>query len=193
MHEDAIVNAANDKLERGGGVCGSIFRAAGPYLDAACAALNGCATGDAVLTESFNIQHVKAIVHAVGPRVVGSLNDRHRRDLASCYARSLDVAVQHGLNSIVGLFSLKIYCFDYRHFRASPRHYLDFPTRKPLVLHWMRSSCGCIATTMLRRFLWLVTLYTYLVALANCVLHVSGRGPRHLQKSPARLLSRLCR
>ncbi|KAH7699116.1 O-acetyl-ADP-ribose deacetylase MACROD2, partial [Aphelenchoides avenae] len=100
LHEDAIVNAANDKLERGGGVCGSIFRAAGPYLDAACAALNGCATGDAVLTESFNIQHVKAIVHAVGPRVVGSLNDRHRRDLASCYARSLDVAVQHGLNSI---------------------------------------------------------------------------------------------
>ncbi|KAH7702260.1 Appr-1-p processing, partial [Aphelenchoides avenae] len=97
---DAIVNAANPQLQRGGGVCGSIFRAAGRQLDDACAAFNGCATGDAVLTEAFNIRHVKAIVHAVGPRVVGSPTDQDRRDLASCYTRSLDVAVQHGLTSI---------------------------------------------------------------------------------------------
>jgi O-acetyl-ADP-ribose deacetylase (regulator of RNase III) len=101
LHVDAIVNAANSGLQRGAGVCGSIFQAAGHRLDAACAALGGCATGEAVLTEPFAIRHIKAIVHAVGPQVTGSLTDVHRQQLAGCYERSLDVASQHGLTSIV--------------------------------------------------------------------------------------------
>jgi hypothetical protein len=98
---DAIVNAANNELRRGDGVCGSIFRAAGQRLDTTCETLNGCATGHAVLTESFNMRNVKAIVHAVGPNVNGPLNDLHGHQLASCYSRSLDVASKHGLTSIV--------------------------------------------------------------------------------------------
>lgn len=70
-------------------------------MDVACAALNGCATGDAVLTEPFGIRHAKAIVHAVGPRVIGSLTDVHRQELESSYMRSLDVVAQHGLTSVV--------------------------------------------------------------------------------------------
>jgi O-acetyl-ADP-ribose deacetylase (regulator of RNase III) len=54
-----------------------------------------------VLTEPFGIRHVKAIVHAVGPRVSGPLTDVHRQRLASSYMRSLDALVQHGLTSIV--------------------------------------------------------------------------------------------
>ncbi|KAH7693987.1 Appr-1-p processing enzyme family protein, partial [Aphelenchoides avenae] len=100
LHVDAIVNAANAQLVRGGGVCGSIFKAAGQNLDVACAALKGCGTGDAVLTSPYDIRHVKAIVHAVGPRVIGTLTDVHRDQLSSTYARSLDVVAQHGLTSI---------------------------------------------------------------------------------------------
>ena len=52
---DAVVNAANRELARGSGVCGAIFRGAGPALDDACAAVGGCATGDAVATSGFDL------------------------------------------------------------------------------------------------------------------------------------------
>ena len=66
LEVDAIVNAANNALARGGGVCGAIFAAAGRELDAACAAIGHCATGDAVVTDGFDLP-ARWIVHTVGP------------------------------------------------------------------------------------------------------------------------------
>jgi O-acetyl-ADP-ribose deacetylase (regulator of RNase III) len=95
---DAIVNAANSSLARGGGVCGAIFAAAGPELDAACAAIGGCATGDAVITPGFRLP-TRYIVHAVGPVWHGG-HDGEPELLQSCYRRSLEVATAAGLSSI---------------------------------------------------------------------------------------------
>lgn len=95
---DVVVNAANEALRRGGGVCGAIFAAAGPRLDEACAALGGCATGDAVATPGFDLP-ARWIVHTVGPVWHGG--DREEPALlASCYRRSLEVAADLGAASI---------------------------------------------------------------------------------------------
>jgi O-acetyl-ADP-ribose deacetylase (regulator of RNase III) len=95
---DAIVNAANAGLLRGGGVCGAIFAAAGPGLDAACAAIGGCSTGDAVITPGFALP-ASWIVHAVGPVWHGG-RDGEPELLRSCYRRSIEVAREAGASSI---------------------------------------------------------------------------------------------
>jgi O-acetyl-ADP-ribose deacetylase len=95
---DAIVNAANGALRRGGGVCGAIFAAAGPELDAACAAIGTCATGDAVVTPGFALA-ASWIVHTVGPVWHGG-DAGEPALLASCYRRSIEVAKGVGATSI---------------------------------------------------------------------------------------------
>jgi O-acetyl-ADP-ribose deacetylase (regulator of RNase III) len=95
---DAIVNAANEGLRRGGGVCGAIFAAAGPELDAACAALGGCPTGDARITPGFALP-ARWIVHAVGPVWRGG-DAGEEELLASAYRRSVEVAREAGATSI---------------------------------------------------------------------------------------------
>jgi O-acetyl-ADP-ribose deacetylase len=95
---DAIVNAANSRLARGAGVCGAIFAAAGPELDDACAAIGGCAAGDAVVTPGFRLP-ARFVVHTVGPVWHGGDRDEPEL-LASCYRRSLEVAAGVGARSI---------------------------------------------------------------------------------------------
>lgn len=98
MKVDAVVNAANSALRGGGGVDGSIHRAAGPELYQACAALGGCLTGEAKITPGFGLP-ASFIIHAVGPVWHGGNNDETLK-LASCYRNSLQIAALKGCKTI---------------------------------------------------------------------------------------------
>lgn len=95
---DAIVNAANERLAPGGGVCGAIFRAAGAGLAEECQALGGCPTGEARITGGYNLP-ARWIVHAVGPVWHGG-GEGEAELLADCYHNALAIAAERGMDSI---------------------------------------------------------------------------------------------
>jgi O-acetyl-ADP-ribose deacetylase (regulator of RNase III) len=94
---EAVVNAANARLERGGGVAGAIHRAAGPALAEEAGPLGPIQPGEAVITGAHGLPN-RYVVHTLGP-VYGQ--DRPEAELlADCYRNALALAEQNGVESI---------------------------------------------------------------------------------------------
>lgn len=94
---DAIVNAANARLETGGGVAGAIHKAAGPGLAQECRPWAPIKPGQAVLSSGHNLPN-DHVIHCLGP-VYGQ--DQPSDDLLmDCYKNALILADQKGIRSI---------------------------------------------------------------------------------------------
>ena len=95
---EAIVNTAYSSLLDGGSVYKAIHRAAGSELLAACRQLNGCKTGQAKITQGYQLK-AKYIIHTVSPVWHDDRSDE-RAALTSCYREILVLAVANQIQTI---------------------------------------------------------------------------------------------
>lgn len=99
VRADVLVNAANERLAAGGGVCGAIFEGAGASrMAAACAQIGHCPTGSAVTTPGFDLP-CRWVVHAVGPVWRGGTHGE-RELLRNCYRSVFAEVARLGATSV---------------------------------------------------------------------------------------------
>src|SRR4029077_16080909 len=96
MATDAIVNAANNDLQLGGGVAGAIRRKGGPKIQAECDAIGTIPVGGAAITTGGELK-ARHVIHAASMEL-GVITDA--RSLCSSPSRSLRMAAQKKLKTI---------------------------------------------------------------------------------------------
>lgn len=107
---DIIVNAANKSLLGGGGVDGAIHKAAGPLLLEECKTLNGCAVGNAKMTESYNLP-CKQIIHTVGP-IYSGWEKEPEKLLKNCYINSMKLAERYRTDNDLNNITIAFPCIS---------------------------------------------------------------------------------
>ena len=95
---DCIVNAANENLMPGGGVCGAIHEVAGKELALECKRIGNCGVGEARITKGYNLK-AKHVIHTVGPIWHGGEHGENQY-LFNCYKKSLLLSTHHSIESI---------------------------------------------------------------------------------------------
>lgn len=99
---DAIQNAANERLQGGGGIDAAIHNASGKReLQKVAKEMypNGAKTGEAVITPGLALP-AKNIIHTVGPIYDEERGDKNRHLLESCYRETLKCAQENDCKSI---------------------------------------------------------------------------------------------
>jgi O-acetyl-ADP-ribose deacetylase (regulator of RNase III) len=96
MDTDAIVNAANNDLQLGGGVAGAIRRKGGPRIQAECDEIGTIPVGGAAITSGGNLK-ARHVIHAASMQLGGGTT---AQALRSSTAHALRIAAQNGLKTI---------------------------------------------------------------------------------------------
>ena len=133
MEVDTIVNASNKSLLGGGGVDGAIHRGAGSELLKECGTLGGCNTGQAKITNGYNLK-AKFVIHTLGP-VWRNGTNREPQLLSSCYRNCLQLAVENQIQTIA-FPSISTGIYDYPIMQASQitvREVRNFLVNNPLI------------------------------------------------------------
>ena len=94
---DVIVNAANTHLLAGSGVCGAIHRVAGPELEREYREIGDCPTGEARITDAYDLP-CKHVIHAVAPRYSDGTRGESEL-LRRCYQSIFALTEKHGIKS----------------------------------------------------------------------------------------------
>src|SRR5579863_4220887 len=96
MATDAIVNAANNDLQHGGGVAGAIRRKGGNVIQEESNAIGSIPVGGAAITSGGNLK-ARYVIHAASMQLGGRTASHALR---SSTAHSLRIASQKGLKTI---------------------------------------------------------------------------------------------
>ena len=96
LEVDAIVNAANSRLQLGGGVAGAIRTKGGPSIQEECNRIGPIRVGEAVVTGGGNLK-ATYVIHAVGPSYGEGDEDEKLRNAT---LNSLKRASERGMKSI---------------------------------------------------------------------------------------------
>ena len=96
MDADAIVNAANNDLQLGGGVAGAIRRKGGPAIQKECDAIGTIPVGGAAITTGGDLK-ARHVIHAASMQLGGQTT---AYALRSSTAHSLRIAAQNNLKTI---------------------------------------------------------------------------------------------
>lgn len=94
---NAVVNAANAQLRKGGGVAGALHVAAGPGLENECREFAPIKPGEAVITSGHNLPN-SYVIHCLGP--VYGRDKPENKLLAKCYENALKLAEKNKIESI---------------------------------------------------------------------------------------------
>ncbi len=93
---DAIVNAANNDLQLGGGVAGAIRRKGGDTIQQECDAIGSIPIGGAAITGAGKLR-ARHVIHAASMQLGGQTG---AHALRSCTAHTLRIAAERGLKTI---------------------------------------------------------------------------------------------